>query len=93
VSFATITLYVASQQVFVIVSVYFVMAQSGNFWIHPMSVNTVFESIIVVFIIARFSAAPCTLLKFDESSARVRRNLSQSARKKRRKESLRERKD
>jgi hypothetical protein len=35
VSFAAITLCVASQQVFVPVSVYFVMTQSGNFWIHP----------------------------------------------------------
>jgi hypothetical protein len=38
VSFATITLCVASQRVFVVVVVvlvYFVMTQSGNFWIHP----------------------------------------------------------
>jgi len=35
VSFAAITLYVASQRVFIIVSLYFVMTQSGNFWIHP----------------------------------------------------------
>jgi hypothetical protein len=34
-SFAAITLYVASQRVFIVVSVYFVMTQSGNFWIHP----------------------------------------------------------
>jgi hypothetical protein len=34
VSFAAITLFVASQRVFVAV-VYFVMTQSGNFWIHP----------------------------------------------------------
>jgi hypothetical protein len=34
VSFAAITLCVASQRVFIIV-VYFVMTQSGNFWIHP----------------------------------------------------------
>jgi hypothetical protein len=33
VSFAAITLYVASQQVFV-VSVYFLSTQSGKFWIH-----------------------------------------------------------
>jgi hypothetical protein len=32
-SFAAITLYVASQRVFVVV--YFVTTQSGNFWIHP----------------------------------------------------------
>jgi hypothetical protein len=32
VSFAAITLCVASQRVFVVV--YFVMTQSGNFWIH-----------------------------------------------------------
>jgi hypothetical protein len=35
VSFAAITLRVASQRVFIIVVVYFVMTQSGNFWIHP----------------------------------------------------------
>jgi hypothetical protein len=35
VSFAAMTLYVASQQVFIVVVViYFVMTQSGNFWIH-----------------------------------------------------------
>jgi hypothetical protein len=34
VSFAAITLCVASQRVFVVVF-YFVMTQSGNFWIHP----------------------------------------------------------
>jgi hypothetical protein len=33
-SFATITHCVASQQVFIIVSIYF-LTQSGNFWIHP----------------------------------------------------------
>jgi len=27
--------FVASQRVFIVVSVYFVMTQSGNFWIHP----------------------------------------------------------
>jgi len=40
VSFATITLCVVSQQVFIVVSIYFIMTQSGNFWIHPRtSVN------------------------------------------------------
>jgi hypothetical protein len=34
VSFAAITLYVASHRVLIIV-VYFVTTQSGNFWIHP----------------------------------------------------------
>jgi hypothetical protein len=33
VSLAAITLCVASQRVFIVV--YFVMTQSGNFWIHP----------------------------------------------------------
>jgi hypothetical protein len=36
VSFTAITLSVPSQRVFIIVSVYFVMTQSGNFWIHPL---------------------------------------------------------
>jgi hypothetical protein len=35
VSFAIVTLCVASQWVIPKVSVYFVMTQSGNFWIHP----------------------------------------------------------
>jgi hypothetical protein len=35
VSFAAITLCVASQRVFIVVGVYFVTTQSGNFWIHP----------------------------------------------------------
>jgi hypothetical protein len=35
VSFAAIILCVASQRVFIVVVVYFVMTQSGNFWIHP----------------------------------------------------------
>jgi hypothetical protein len=35
VSFAATTLYVASQQVFIVV-VYFVMTQSGDFWIHSL---------------------------------------------------------
>jgi hypothetical protein len=34
VSFANMTLCVASQRVFIFVSVYFLMTQSGNFWIH-----------------------------------------------------------
>jgi hypothetical protein len=33
VSFAAITLCVGSQRVFIVV-IYFVMTQSGNFWIH-----------------------------------------------------------
>jgi hypothetical protein len=35
VSFAAISLCVASQRVFIASVVYFVMTQSGNFWIHP----------------------------------------------------------
>jgi hypothetical protein len=34
VSFATITLSVASQRVFIVVGVYFFTTQSGNFWIN-----------------------------------------------------------
>jgi hypothetical protein len=36
VSFAAITLCVASQRVFIAVSVYFVIDESGNFWIYPL---------------------------------------------------------
>jgi hypothetical protein len=35
VRFAAITLCVASQRVFIVVSVYFVMTRSENYWIHP----------------------------------------------------------
>jgi hypothetical protein len=41
VNFAAITLCVASQQVILNVSVYFVMTQSGNFWIHSLIPNSV----------------------------------------------------
>jgi hypothetical protein len=34
VSFAAITLYITFQGVFIVVGIYFVRAQSGNFWIH-----------------------------------------------------------
>jgi hypothetical protein len=40
VSFAAITLCVAFQRVFIVVSVYFLMTQSGNFWIHPCSIES-----------------------------------------------------
>jgi hypothetical protein len=40
VSFAAIILCVASHRVFIIVVVYFVMTQSGNFWIHPRMLNS-----------------------------------------------------
>jgi hypothetical protein len=39
VSFAAITLCVGSQRVFIVVSVYFVMTQSGNFWLHHRTVR------------------------------------------------------
>jgi hypothetical protein len=35
VSFHAVTLFVTSQRVFIVVSIYFVTTQSGNFWIHP----------------------------------------------------------
>jgi hypothetical protein len=34
VSFGAVTLYVTSQRVFIVVVVYFVIDQSGNFWIY-----------------------------------------------------------
>jgi hypothetical protein len=40
VSFPVITLSVASERVFIVVSVYFVMTQSGNFWLHLRIVIT-----------------------------------------------------
>jgi hypothetical protein len=46
VSFAAITLCVASQRVFIIVAVVdFVMTQSGNFWIHPTLVTRILKQI------------------------------------------------
>jgi hypothetical protein len=41
VSFAAITLCVASHLVFIVVGLYFVMTQSGNFWIRPRTSQTV----------------------------------------------------
>jgi hypothetical protein len=42
VSFAAITLYVASERKFIVVVVVdFIMTQSGNFWIHPR-INLIF---------------------------------------------------
>jgi hypothetical protein len=35
VSFAAVNFCVASERVFIVVSVYFFMTQSGNVWIHP----------------------------------------------------------
>jgi hypothetical protein len=43
VSFAAITLCVASQRVFIVV--YFVMTQSGNFWIQP---RITFEPFVIL---------------------------------------------
>jgi hypothetical protein len=42
VSFAAITLCIASQRVFfiIIIIVYFVTTQSGNFWIQPLSIES-----------------------------------------------------
>jgi hypothetical protein len=40
VSFAAITLCVASQIVFIFVAAYFVMTRSGNFWTHSGRVFT-----------------------------------------------------
>jgi hypothetical protein len=42
VSFAAITLCAASQRVFIVVNVYFSMAQSGNFWIQPRTLTPYF---------------------------------------------------
>jgi hypothetical protein len=39
VSFAAIILFVASQRVFIVVSIYFFMTQSGNFWIRHRIVH------------------------------------------------------
>jgi hypothetical protein len=51
VSFVAITLCVASQRVsFVVVVVYFVMTQSGNFWIHSRTIQNVcpFDSHVLI---------------------------------------------
>jgi hypothetical protein len=53
VNFAAITLYVASQRVFIVVVAYFVMTQSGNFWVHLRTYRAkVFVNFYVLF---RFS--------------------------------------
>jgi hypothetical protein len=43
VSFAAITLCVASQLVFIVIMVYFVMTQSGNFWTHRRIVRVTLQ--------------------------------------------------
>jgi hypothetical protein len=56
VSFATIKLCVASQLVFIVVSVYILLStQSGNFWIHPRKTRV--RSGAVLYHITRFSEA------------------------------------
>jgi hypothetical protein len=66
VSFVAITLFVASQRVLIVVSLYFVMTQSGNFWIHPLigyvtltlltPWGTVLEKLAVTRLIKKFLA-------------------------------------
>jgi hypothetical protein len=51
VSFATITLRVTSQRVFIVVSVYFIMSQSGNFWIHSRISSVSSEESLVTCIV------------------------------------------
>jgi len=55
VSFAAIVLCVASLRVFIVV--YFVMTQSGNFWIHPRIAEVavkIFDTIILGFVFVFF---------------------------------------
>jgi hypothetical protein len=47
VSFAAITLHVDFQRVFIVVRVYLLMTQSGNFWIHPRM--STFHSAVLSF--------------------------------------------
>jgi hypothetical protein len=56
VSFAAVTLCVASQRVFIVAVVYFVMTQSGNFWIHP---HTCMSKIITHVNENSFVGVPC----------------------------------
>jgi hypothetical protein len=54
VSFAAITLCVASQQVFIVVSLCFITTQSGNFWIHPRILHdppSVIEMFVMISLI------------------------------------------
>jgi hypothetical protein len=70
VSFAAITLCVASQQVFIVVSVYFVMTQSGNFWILPRTGSTqqVFVSVGSETELAPSKTKLCPSQKFVDRS-------------------------
>jgi len=47
VSFGAITLFVASKLVFIVVSVYFLTTQSGNFWIHPCMWSSCFSDMSI----------------------------------------------
>jgi len=58
VSFAAITICVASQRVFIVGSVYFVTTQYGNFWIHPRNVavtTTPFYNVITHVMVTEYS--------------------------------------
>jgi hypothetical protein len=63
-SFAAITLCVASQPVFIFDIVYFVMTQSGNFWLHPRiskvpgSIVGLEAAMLTVFILLSFLIPP-----------------------------------
>jgi hypothetical protein len=63
VSSDAITLCVASQRVFIVVAVYFVMTQSGNFWIHPRKI----VKNAVVHCVLRCWVAFCVILDVDPS--------------------------
>jgi hypothetical protein len=55
VSFAAITLCIASERVFMVVSLYLVMTQSGNFSIHALFGTNLYAFGVYVRTIAHFS--------------------------------------
>jgi hypothetical protein len=70
VSFAAITLCVASQQVFIVVSVYFVMTPSGNFWIHPCT-RSLFQRHLVAEIRGAAVSSPASYSTYSDFDSQL----------------------
>jgi hypothetical protein len=65
VSFAAITLCVSSQRVFIIIVVYFVMTQSGNFWILPRTTELLLTGAHLVIVVSLvYSSSPSKWPRF-----------------------------
>jgi type III secretory pathway component EscU len=64
VSFAAITLCAASRRVFIVVVIYFVMTQSGSFWIDPRITYNNHQVNTVIGMKNVYSISKCILCHF-----------------------------